>query len=390
MQFDSACKHAVDLLYRVSTAQGFVASPVQEDNYCRVWTRDAVICGLAAMASGEERLIETFKASLKTIWQHQHLTGFLPSNVDTLNKTTSYGNSVGRVDTACWGIIGLCIYTLHTGKKDLADECGGKLEKAFQLMDAWEFNGRNLIYVPQSGDWADEYLQHGYILYDNLLRIWALESAAKVYNIEGYASKAKTIRELIQNNFFYRSDNDSWYSATLPHQKETAPRNFWWLGFNPARVYSQFDLQANALALLLNIGNKDQKTLLIHHISAELGGKQQMLPSFSPVITTADWEMHELENNFAFRFRNKPHEFHNGGLWPVWNGWMAMALQLQKEETISAQLRNNIAVTISNDDFELNECYQGQTNKACGVKQCAWSAAGVVLAEKGARLFPVF
>ena len=390
MQFDPAYQHALDLLQSVCTEQGFVAAAVQEDNYCRVWTRDSVICGLAALASGEDKLIETFKVSLETIWQHQHQTGFLPSNVDTLNKSTSYGNTVGRVDTASWGIIGLCAYTLLTGKRNLADQFKGKVEKAFQLMDAWEFNGRNLIYVPQSGDWADEYLQHGYILFDNLLRIWALESAAKVYNNEGFASKAKTIRELIQHNFFYRSDKDSWYSATLLHQKETAPHNFWWLGFNPARVYPQFDLQANALALLLNIGNKEQKTLLSHHISAELGGRQQMLPSFSPVIATADWEMHELENNFAFRFRNKPHEFHNGGLWPVWNGLMAMALQLQKEETISAQLRNNIAQTISNDDFELNECYHGQTNKSCGVKQCAWSAAGVVLAEKGARLFPVF
>ena len=47
-------------------------------------------------------------------------------------------------------------------------------------MDAWEFNGKQLMYVPQGADWADEYLQHGYILFDQLLRIWALELAGKI------------------------------------------------------------------------------------------------------------------------------------------------------------------------------------------------------------------
>ena len=379
-------ENALSLLRKVSTPEGFLAAPLLEDNYCRIWTRDAVVCGLAALSSGDEQLIKTFERSLDTIWQNQHNTGFIPSNVDPVNNAASFGQSVGRVDTASWAIIGLCAFALSTGKAAIADRYREKAEKAFRLLEAWEFNGRDLIYVPQSGDWADEYFQHGYLLFDNLLRLWALELASRVYH-EGYAGKALTVRKVLENNFFYRSDQQHWYSGSLLRQKEAAPRNFWWMGFNPALVYDQFDLQANALALLLDLGNAAQNALLFNYIRKLLEGEQKMLPSFSPVITKANWEMHELENNYAFRFRNQPYEFHNGGLWPVWNGWMVMALQMHGENELARQLLNNIEQTVSKDDVELNECYHGHTNQSCGVKACAWSAAGLILAEKGVALF---
>jgi hypothetical protein len=34
----------------------------------------------------------------------------------------------------------------------------------------WEFNNKGLLYVPLSGNWADEYITDGYVLYDQLLR----------------------------------------------------------------------------------------------------------------------------------------------------------------------------------------------------------------------------
>jgi len=40
------------------------------------------------------------------------------------------------------------------------------IEKVVFLLGAWEFNNRGLLYVPATGDWADEYVHNGYILYD--------------------------------------------------------------------------------------------------------------------------------------------------------------------------------------------------------------------------------
>jgi hypothetical protein len=70
------------------------------------------------------------------------------------------------------------------------------------VLDAWEFNGKHLVYVPQSGDWADEYVQHGYVLYDQLLRLWALELAAQRYGRADWADKAAAIRAVLRRNYW--------------------------------------------------------------------------------------------------------------------------------------------------------------------------------------------
>ena len=72
---------AIELLRQASTAKGFVASVQEHDNYKRIWTRDGVVNGLAALMSEEEDLIETFRATIETIFDHQHPVGFMPSNV---------------------------------------------------------------------------------------------------------------------------------------------------------------------------------------------------------------------------------------------------------------------------------------------------------------------
>lgn len=48
------------------------------------------------------------------------------------------------------------------------------LEQVRFLLGAWEFNNRGLLYIPPTGDWADEYMQSGYLLYDQLLYLQAL------------------------------------------------------------------------------------------------------------------------------------------------------------------------------------------------------------------------
>ena len=50
---------AIELLHECSSAEGFLASKENTSNYKRVWARDGVICGLAALASGNTYLIKT-------------------------------------------------------------------------------------------------------------------------------------------------------------------------------------------------------------------------------------------------------------------------------------------------------------------------------------------
>jgi GH15 family glucan-1,4-alpha-glucosidase len=105
--FQQMYNQSVSLLCEASTPHGFVASVQNISNYQRIWTRDGVITGLAALLSGDKDLIQTFEKTLNTIFSHQHKTGFFPSNVDPQMHTASYGGNCGRVDNVSWAVVGL-------------------------------------------------------------------------------------------------------------------------------------------------------------------------------------------------------------------------------------------------------------------------------------------
>lgn len=109
------------MLHAASSKNGFLASAEAISNYKRVWARDGVICGLAALLDGDEKLISIFKNTLTTLANHQHELGHIPSNVyfkENKQTQVSFGGLAGRVDTISWFIIGVCNYTNST--KDTA------------------------------------------------------------------------------------------------------------------------------------------------------------------------------------------------------------------------------------------------------------------------------
>lgn len=370
----------INVIKQAATPFGFVASYDDISNYRRVWTRDSVITGIASLLIDDNTLINAFKAGLVNLFNAQHPNGFMPSNVQPDSLKVSYGGTVGRVDNVSWGIIGLCLYTLHTNDDSLKKNFKENVVKGFSVMDAWEYNGKGLMYVPQSGDWADEYIQHGYILYDQLLRIWALELAAVVYEKDSWKEQAANIRKIVERNYWNHEHPEDLYAPNLAHQLKDAPTRFWFMGFNPSRIYPFFDLQANALALLLNIGAEVQQKIVLDHIEQMIENDKAILPSFSPAITEKHWEMEELKNNYAYNFRNHPHEFHNGGRWPVWNGWMSAALAAHGRQTSALTLLDHIHTANGKQDDQFNECLHGETLVPAGVPFCIWSASGAAIA----------
>lgn len=378
---------AIELLKEVATPFGFLASKSGIDNYARIWTRDGVICGLAALASQDEGLIACFEQTLITIFKNQHESGFFPSNVAPEKSEVSYGGTVGRTDNPSWAVIGLCSFLKHQKESKLKDLCKKNVSKAFALMDAWEFNGRHLIYVPQSGDWADEYFHHGYILFDQLLRVWALELASQIYAEPKWQEKARTIRKVIEQNFHGDGIGEETYLPLLQREKNKFPNSYWILGFNPGEVYFRFDLQANALALYLGVGGEARCKKIVQFLESVALSEMKLLPSFHPEVNESDKEMAMLKNNFAYRFRNKSGEFHNSGLWPVWNGFLLACVQKYKahglEDTLLSALELYCQKPVNRNEWVFNECMSAHTLEPCGVDYCSWSAAGFVLARKG-------
>lgn len=381
--------HAIAILHRASTPMGFTASAQNTDNYKRIWTRDGILCGLAALSSEDEMLIQTFRNTIQTIVAHQHVLGFIPSNVEPETQHVSYGGASGRTDNAAWLIIGICAYLHYHPSETHKKEWEACIEKALEVYSIWEFNGRQLMYVPQSGNWADEYYMHGYLLFDQLLRMRALEMAADIFHRNVWKEKAKQIREIIQINYHKKgiAGIEDAYMPQLKRRQDEYPNNYWIAGFNPGEIYTQFDLAANSLAIHFGIGNEEQIQGVLKFISTHINNHDSMLPSFYPFMDEGSSEMRVLEQNYAYRFRNQSGSFHNGGLWPIWNGLLCAVLKEIAPE-IHAQLLTQLLFICrkanqAEQAWEFNECYHGITQQPEGIAHCSWSAAGLIIAQKG-------
>lgn len=375
-------KKAIRLLHEVATPEGFLASAENTTNYKRVWARDGVICGLAALASRDEKLIATFKSTLDTLAENQHDIGTIPSNVLVLadKKEVSYGGLAGRVDAVTWFIIGVCQYAHHQCDPAFVVRYHYEIEKGLELLNAWEFNNKHLVYVPLSGNWADEYITDGYVLYDQLLRVWALKSYNHFAKSEVIQDKIAAITKQIEINFLPESTGEKIHERAY---KEVMFAHYLPCSFSPSGYKTQFDAFANSLAVILNIGPKTFHSQLLkftENLAAEttLG----LLPAFWPPVFENDEHWHLLKNNCRYEFRNYPYEFHNGGSWPMVNGFYGLALVAKGEEKKAESLLDKINKANAQEEFSFYENFNTKTAAPNGVSFCAWSAAATVLVHQ--------
>ena len=370
---------AIDLLHQVASPNGFLASAVNTTNYKRVWARDGIICGLAALASGDKKLIVAFKKTLETLAEHQHSTGTIPSNVmiSKYNTEVSYGGLAGRVDAVTWFVIGVCQYAFCKDDRSFVSQHNSVIEKCLDLLDSWEFNNKHLLYVPLSGNWADEYITDGYILYDQLLRIWALKSYNHFVRSEAISDKIQYITQQIEINFFPDSEGEKYHERAY---KELTFNDYMPCSFSPSGYKNKFDAFANSLAVLLNIGTVTfQKNILKYSKNLASDTDLGLLPAFwSPIFDTdEDWNL--LKKNYKYDFRNYPYEFHNGGSWPMVNGFFGLALLAKSEEKESEAILEKINQANAVASFSFYENFNTKTTQPNGVPYCAWSAAATIL-----------
>ena len=373
---------AIALLHQVSTKKGFLASAENTSNYQRVWARDGVICGLAAMASDDEKLIATFKNTLETLADNQHEIGTIPSNVLISDGKTevSYGGLAGRVDAVTWFVIGVCQYATHKNEPEFVFKYKNHIEKAIELLNAWEFNNKHLLYVPLSGNWADEYITDGYVLYDQLLRIWALKSYNFFAKSKILSKKIEDIIHQIEINFSPNSLEEKYHEKAY---QELVFNKYLPCSFSPSGYKNQFDAFANALVVLLKIGTKEtQNQILEFTLSIASETKLGLVPAFWPPVFQEDEHWNLLKNNCKYEFRNFPYEFHNGGSWPMVNGFFGLAMLSQNQTENATHLLEKINQANALDDFSFYENFNTDTKAPNGVAFCAWSAAASVLVHQ--------
>ncbi len=395
--FEEGYERALSMIKQCASEHGFYASPTDVANYQRVWGRDGNIIGITALVTGDEELIETCKRTLKTLKDHQGPHGEIPSNVDPNSQRISYGGMAGRVDADLWFIIGCAEYWKKTGDDSFLDEFIPAIEKTVFLLGAWEFNNRGLLYIPETGDWADEYLQEGYVLYDQLLYLQALRS---VYEIRKYmhGSEDHNLRERIvrlKNMIFdnyWILDGDSvpehvyheiLYKKTR-HAREYCIDRYWLPFFTPHGYGYRFDSMSNVFAYLVGKCPEERSEKVDRHIDKIIEGNDiDLLPAFHPVIKEVDEDWKDLKMTFSYNFKNRPYEYHNGGLWPLITGFYVAGLVERGKHDRAVRFMEGLhranTSAMDGDEWSFPEYIHGKDFTPGGTKYQGWSASAAVL-----------
>ncbi|HEV58415.1 MAG TPA: glycogen debranching protein [Phycisphaerales bacterium] len=403
-------ERAMQLLYDCATPDGFLASPTENANYHRIWARDGGIATLAALLSDDHDLISTARATLLTLARHQGPHGEIPSNVDPVAERVSYGGTAGRVDAGLWFVIACGEYWHATSDEAFLGQVLPSLEKVRFLLGAWEFNARGLLFVPPTGDWADEYLHSGYVLYDQLLYLQAQRTLAAIHRHlhggEDHALQERISRlgHLIRANYWFDPSaedipDDAYHevlyrmgrAAASPH----CAGNHWMPFFSPHGYGYRFDALANVLVSLLGIATEAQRERVDRLISDTLlDDTLPLLPAFHPVIKPVDEDWSDLQMTFSYTFKNHPYEYHNGGLWPMVTGFYVADLAARDRYDEARRLLDAIhranAMEIDGEPWSFPEYVNGKTLQPGGTRCQGWSAAAAIIGQKcleGRRLF---
>lgn len=391
--YDRACQ----LLYACSLPEGFLASPTEDTNYRRIWARDGVIIGLAGLLTQDHDLVTTLKHTLETLANYQGPHGEIPSNVDPASERISYGGTTGRVDASLWFIIGCAEYWQATGDDAFLERILPTIEKVRFLLGAWEFNNRGLLYVPLTGDWADEYLQNGYVLYDQLLYLQA-QRALCVLHAHRYGSvdhalleRVSRLRHVIRANYWFDEGeevSDDIYHETLYEKGRAAASHYagryWTPFFSPTGYGYRFDAFANVLTSLLEVADENQRECVDQFIEQEmLQEALPLLPAFHPVIEPVDEDWKHLQMTFSYTFKNKPYEFQNGGLWPMITGFYVADLARRGNKEAAARFLKAVheanALEMEGEPWSFPEFVHGKKLTAGGTRHQGWSAAGAIV-----------
>lgn len=385
---------SVDLIRQGLTPEGYLAALEAHANYHRVWARDGIITGLAAILSNENDLIEGLKHTLLTLKTYQHSNGMIPSNIEfDINgnpEKISYGRLTGKVDTELWFIIGSCIYFNKTKDHQFKREVHQSIEKIIHLLQSWEFNGRGLLYVPQGGNWADEFILEGYNLSEQLLYYWALMEASRVFESELLQIKAQRLKQIIQINYWPSAENedDAYHKTAFARLAKQGDVNYWIAGFKPSGYFHYFDCFAHALSFLLELNSASQIQNIKSSIEGIISGLDDtLLPSFYPFIEKGKPGWETLQNSWTCQFRNYPGAYQNGGVWPVFNGLLIAGLYKLNEINLADKLRQALlrAVALPDNTYGFYEYIDAKTWSVGGTKHQLWSAAGVIFAENAAQ-----
>lgn len=396
-----AKKHALEILHNCATPYGFKAS-ADPAGYPQVWGRDSSVTLLGALASGDPELIAVGRASLDTLGGQQSCWGLVPLNV---NPDTGYisTENAGACDANLWYILGQYALYQATGDRVALEKVWLKINKALTWLQYQDMNECGLLEIPEAGNWMDLISVRYNTLYDNVLyyaSTLAFEELLKdlpdlPLDVPCHNS-AESIHERL--NLLFWIDRCWVASHFADHlEKLKAIRLEWfmlyynigtissrpfylpWVAF---REYGDWcDSLGNLLAILTGVADGHRSEHILRYMLQVGMAEPYPTKAIYPPIYPGESSWREY---FRSRNLNLPHQYHNGGIWPMVGGFHIGALVRRKWLSEAERLLVRLADAGKQggmSDWEFNEWMHGETGHPMGYPHQAWSAAMFLYAE---------
>ena len=381
-------REALGLLRENSTPGGVLASVKNGKSigrhYASVFGRDASICALGMVVSGEPDLIQCARDGLFTLAKHQAPNGQIPKYVKPELGEVDFWYA-GCIDATLWWLIAIRFMDRVAPAGRLGLELACQIALALRWLECQEHQVWYLLQQNEASDWADLMPRSGFVLYTNALWYWT----KKLYDLPS-ATQTRDYANLL----FWPFANvvpEQRRARLLMHyiRNRCKPSPFYLSFVNFSAWGEEIDIFGNILAHLVGIGDGSKAGKAVSKLMAmKVNDPHPIRVVGTPIgQQTAMWRlyMQRHRQNFAW-------QYHNGGIWPFVGGfWVLLLARLGKTEQAWQELAK-LAEVNRVHDWEFNEWFHGQTGEPMGMARQSWNAALFILAYRtladGARFFP--
>lgn len=393
--------HARQILDRCVTPHGLRASGLPA-GYPQIWARDSMIVFLGAAAIGDEKMIGAARASLEIMSRYQSCRGLIQLNVNPDNGYVSTENA-GAVDANLWYIIGHYLHYKQTGDLAFLQQHWSHINRALEWLDYQDMNECGLLEVPEAGDWMDLLAVRYNVLYDNILYYAAtlaheqmaalLPAGTEIHcpcvdadgiheriNLLMWIDRCWVAEHFAEHLEKLKAIRLEWFM--LYHNMGTISSRPFYLPWVAFREYGDWcDSLGNCLAILTGVADGHHTEHILRYMRQV--GMAEPFPTkaiYPPIFPgEPNWREYYRSRNL-----NLPHQYHNGGIWPMIGGFHVAALvrhgwQRDAERLLLTLARANREG--QSGEWEFNEWLHGERGHAMGFAQQAWSASMFLYAD---------
>jgi glycogen debranching enzyme len=374
---DACHSQSVDLLKRNQTPGGILAaSPtLQADKrgYTAIFGRDAAVCAIGMVLSGDQSLARAAAAGLHTLAEHQAPNGQIAKFVDIQRQEADFWY-LGCIDSTLWWLIALALLDRRRSPSGLLRQYAKRVKLATQWLLAQEHQRFYLLQQNEASDWADIMPRSGFVLYTNAL--WYF--VKRLFRIGHAAETRKSFNGLFHP---FSADIAEYRRARLlnDYVLQQGRNSDLYLSFvNFSFFGEEGDVFGNVLAVLLGLADRTASTRTLDALT-----KTQVSDPY-PVraVTRPIKRSNSLWRPYMARHRqNFVWQYHNGGIWPMVGGfWVTALMAAGRVEQAKSELIK-LARVCALRNWRFTEWLHGKTLAPRGMPGQSWNAAAFLMAE---------